>query len=326
IEAGVVRVVAAVGDPDPVVGGSGFAELESAGIEVRQGILEEEARALNRGFFSRHRRRRPWLRCKIAATLDGRTATACGESKWITSKAARIDVHCLRARSGAILSGIGTVLADNPRLDVRIPSKAGDDGAGDHDHRRIVVQGSENDEDAMAFAPPMKVVVDSTLRTLPTARLLATPGAVLIASSEAIEGDVAYRSKHEALMEAGAEIVFVPEATPAGGGGLCLMSLMRILARRGVNELHSECGPTLAGALIDAGLVDELVIYLAPSLLGDEAKGMFALSAIRRMQDRIRLSIDGFRLLEGDIRIDASIASTGRSSAIDGSEDPIDQR
>lgn len=320
IEAGVVRVVAAVGDPDPSVGGSGFAELESAGIEVRRGLLEEEACALNRGFFSRHRRGRPWLRCKIAATLDGRTATASGESRWITSEPARIDVHRLRARSGAILSGIGTVLIDNPRLDVRIPSEAVDDGRCDHGDRRIPTEGSEIGEDGILLAPPSKVVVDSTLRTPPAARLFATPGATVIAASEAIEGDATHRSKREALMEAGAELVFVPAAA-GEGGGLSLAQLMRILARRGINEVHSECGSTLAGALIDEGLVDELVIYLAPSLLGDGAKGMFGLSAIRRMRDRIPLTIDGIRLLGSDIRIDASIDSTGRSSAVDGDED-----
>ncbi|MBF2758742.1 MAG: bifunctional diaminohydroxyphosphoribosylaminopyrimidine deaminase/5-amino-6-(5-phosphoribosylamino)uracil reductase RibD [Ectothiorhodospiraceae bacterium AqS1] len=305
IDAGVVRVVAAIGDPDPVVGGAGFAALESAGIEVRRGLLEDEARALNRGFFSRHQRGRPWLRCKIAATLDGRIATASGESRWITSKPARIDVHRLRARSGAILSGIGTVLADDPRLDVRIPRQALDDEERLRSDRLVPAQAGEID-DGVPIAWPSKVVVDSTLRTPPTARLLTTPGAVTIAASEAIEGDASYRARYEALREAGAGVLFVP---PAGGegGGLSLARLMHRLARGGVNELHSECGPKLAGALIDAGLVDELVIYLAPSLLGDEAKGMFALSGILSMSDRVALSIQGLREIGSDIRIDAAI-------------------
>ncbi len=322
IEAGVVRVVAAIGDPDPQVAGSGFADLESAGVEVERGLLEEEALALNRGFFSRHRRGRPWLRCKIAATLDGRTATAAGESRWITSKIARLDVHRLRARSGAILSGIGTVLADNPRLDVRIRSLADDappPAAGDA--RRS--SAGENDpgdpgQDETPLAPPMKVVVDSSLRTPPAANLLKTPGAVLIAAAEAIEGDPTHRARYEALAEAGAEMTFVP-AAQGRAEGLSLPWLMRALARRGVNEIHSECGPTLAGSLIAEGLVDELVIYLAPSLLGDAAKGMFGLPAIRGMDERIPLAIDGVRIVGGDIRIDASIPAAA-GAALDGRE------
>ena len=272
VQAGVVRVVAAMRDPNPKVAGHGFAELTAAGLEVDSGLLEPEARRLNRGFASRFERARPWVRCKLAATLDGRTATATGESRWITGEAARADVHRLRAQSGAVLTGIGTLLADDPRLDARV-------------------------EGIDCLAPPMRVIVDSRLRTPPAARVFSAPGRVLVATA----GD---GSPAPALAEAGAEVV----SLPASGDRVALDALMSTLAERGVNEVHTECGPTLAGALLESGLVDEVVAYLAPVLLGDAAQGMFTLPTVAAMRDRIGLEITGIERIGSDLRIDANPA------------------
>ena len=269
IEARVARVVAAMRDPNPKVAGRGLAELAGAGVEVETGLLETEAGMLNRGFVSRFERGRPWVRCKLAATLDGRTATATGESQWITGQAARADVHRLRAQAGAVLTGIGTLLADDPRLDARV-------------------------EDADCLAPPMRVVADSRLRTPPAARVFSAPGRVLVATSRDA-------SSATALLDAGAEVVSLPDA----GGRVALGDLMTALAERGVNEVHTECGPTLAGALLGSGLVDEVVVYLAPVLLGDAARGMFTLPMVAAMHDRIGLEITGVERVGADLRIDA---------------------
>ena len=269
IQAGIERVVAAMVDPNPRVAGRGFAELAAAGIEVEKGLLEAEAKMLNRGFASRFERGRPWVRCKLAATLDGRTATAAGESQWITGEAARADVHRLRAQAGAVLTGIGTVLADDPQLDARI-------------------------ENADCLAPPMRVIVDSHLRTPPAAKLFSAPGRVLIATS----GDT---TSARPLLDAGAEVVSLPRA----GGRIALGALMSMLAERGINEIHTECGPTLAGTLLESGLVDEVVVYLAPVLLGDAARGMFTLPMVAAMSDRIRLEFSDVTQVGADLRIDA---------------------
>ena len=269
VEARVARVVAAMRDPDPRVAGMGFAELAAAGVEVGTGLLEAEARALNRGFVSRFERGRPWVRCKLAATLDGRTATAAGESRWITGEAARADVHRLRARAGAVLAGIGTLLADDPRLDARV-------------------------EESDFLAPPMRVIVDSRLRTPPAARVFSAPGRVLVATSRDA-------SPAPGLLDTGAEVVSLPDA----GGRVALGDLMTVLAERGVNEVHTECGPKLSGALLESGLVDEVVVYLAPALLGDAARGMFTLPEIAAMRDRIGLDITSVERVGADLRIDA---------------------
>ena len=274
IEAGVARVVAAMRDPDPRVSGQGFAELAAAGVVVETGLLETRARALNRGFVSRIERGRPWVRCKLAATMDGRTATAAGESQWITGAQARSDVHRLRAQAGAVLTGIGTVLADDPRLDARL-------------------------EDAQCLAQPIRVIADSGLRTPPAARIFSAPGRVLIATAHGA-------TQEPPFVDAGAEIVSLPDTR----GRVSLDSLMTELAGRGVNEVHTECGPTLAGALLESTLVDEIVLYLAPALLGDTARGMFVLPAVTGMRDRIRLAITGVTRLGADLRIDA-VPSTG---------------
>lgn len=269
VEAGIARVVAAMRDPNPQVAGRGFAELAAAGITVEIGLLETEAARLNRGFVSRFERGRPWVRCKLAATLDGRTATATGESHWITGEASRSDVHQLRAQASAVLTGIGTLLADDPRLDARV-------------------------EQDICLTPPMRVIVDSRLRTPPAARVFSAPGQIIIAASQSA-------LPAPALLDAGAEIV----SLPAPGGRIALGALMTMLAERGVNELHTECGPTLAGALLESGLVDELVVYLAPVLLGDAARGMFTLPMVVEMRDRAGLEITGVTRVGADIRVDA---------------------
>ena len=349
IEAGIAKVVAAMPDPDPRVAGQGFAELAEAGIEVETGLMEAPARALNRGFVSRHERGRPWVRCKLAATLDGRTATAVGESRWITGEAARADVHRLRAQADAVLTGIGTLLADDPRLDARMED-ARTEGIGVEDARM-----EDTGRLAPPMQPPMRVIVDSRLRTPPSARALSAPGGVLIATiggagaaggigtagghraersivgsitgepghtlatttdgdtGEPADGSIAGEPRHtlattagdaariRALVEAGAEIVPLPNA----GGRVSLPALMAALAGRGVNEVHTECGPTLAGALLESALVDEIVVYLAPALLGDTARGMFTLPGVAAMHDRIGLEITGVTRLGADLRIDA---------------------
>ncbi len=283
IAAGVRRVVAAMRDPNPEVGGKGLAALASAGIEVGEGLLQDEARKLNPGFISRMSRGRPHLRLKLAASLDGRTALASGESRWITGAEARRDVQRLRARSSAVLTGIGTVLADDPRLDVRenfSPAEA----SGGADIRQ-----------------PLRVIADSRLRTPPGARMLSPPGRVLIASVN----DKAPAAA--ALRKAGAEVTVLP----AAGERLHLPALLAHLGERGVNELHVECGATLAGALLDAGLVDELVIYLAPVLLGPEARPLAALKEITGMAERLELRLEDLRAVGNDLRLTAAPVSKG---------------
>ena len=278
VEARVSRVVAAMRDPDPRVAGQGLAELAAAGIEVETGLMETPARRLNRGFVSRIERGRPWVRCKLAATLDGRTATATGESRWITGEAARAEVHRLRAQAGAVLTGIGTLLADDPGLDARV-------------------------EDAEYLAPPMRVIADSRLRTPPAARLFSAPGRILVATSR----DAA---SAQPLLDAGAEVV----SLPGPGGRVALGVLMTTLAEHGVNEVHTECGPTLAGALLESDLIDEVVVYLAPMLLGDAARGMFVLPAVAAMSDRIGLEITDVTRIGTDLRIGAVPSAEPRAA------------
>ncbi|MDR2113314.1 MAG: bifunctional diaminohydroxyphosphoribosylaminopyrimidine deaminase/5-amino-6-(5-phosphoribosylamino)uracil reductase RibD, partial [Candidatus Accumulibacter sp.] len=238
IDAGVARVVAAMQDPDPRVAGGGLAALAAAGIAAQCGLLEAEAVELNAGFVSRMTRGRPWVRLKLAASLDGKTALRNGDSQWITGAAARRDGHRWRARACAILSGIGTVRDDDPRLNVRGVSTGG--------------------------RQPLKVVVDSRLELPPGARVIGD-GPLLVASAIA-EGERA-----ESLRRRGVELTALPD----GAGRVDLAALMAELGRRGINELHVESGCRLNGALLNAGLVDEILLYLAPCLIGDAARGMF---------------------------------------------------
>lgn len=271
IAAGVTRVVAGLQDPNPHVAGGGLARLQAAGIETRSGLLAAESEALNSGFVSRMRRGRPYVRCKLAMSLDGRTAMASGESKWITGEHARADVQRLRARSSAIVTGIGTVLADDPALTARLPEGV--------------------------TRQPLRVVLDHALRTPPTARLLREPGATLvIGASEA-------GAPREALLAAGAEIVLLN----APQGRMALAEVLEALAAREINEVLLECGATLAGAFLQAGLIDELVIYMAPALLGDGARGLFHLPGLERMDQKIALDIRDIRKVGVDWRITVQV-------------------
>ncbi len=288
IDAGVTRVVAAMIDPNPKVSGRGLAQLRAAGVSAEVGLLERSAIALNPGFIKRHRQGRPYCRVKLAASLDGRTAMASGESRWITSAAARGDVQRLRAQSSAVITGIGTLLADDPSLNVRLEGDALglSRGAG--------------------VRQPLRVVVDSRLRTPATARLLSLPGATLIACA------VGEPSRASALAAAGAEIVVCPAVTPAemaemaemaGTRQVDLRALFHELARREINEVLIESGPILAGAALQAGLVDELILYLAPHLMGDAGVGLVHLPGLTRMAERIPLEIIEVRQVGRDLRL-----------------------
>lgn len=276
IAAGVSRVVAAMIDPNPLMSGRGLAVLEAAGIAVEHGLLEAEARALNPGFCRRMAGGLPYVRCKLAMSLDGRTAMASGESRWITSEAARRDVHRLRARSSAILTGIGTVLADDPSLTVRLP--AGDLGEA------VVVGG---------IRQPLRVVLDPQLRLPPSARLLKEPGRTLVLHSRGQPGNI------QALTEAGAMVV----GLAGGDESIDLRAVLVHLAGMQINEVLIEAGPTLAGAAISAGLVDELLLYLAPHLMGDAARPLMRLPGLHGMADRLELDILDIRALGRDWRI-----------------------
>jgi diaminohydroxyphosphoribosylaminopyrimidine deaminase/5-amino-6-(5-phosphoribosylamino)uracil reductase len=268
LAAGVSKVIAAMQDPNPLVAGKGLQRLRENGVEVQSGVLEAQARALNPGFIKRMETGLPFVRIKLAMSLDGRTAMASGESKWISSEAARADVQKLRARSSAILTGIGTVLADNPRLDVRIASQHG------------------------AQVQPLRVVVDTQLRFPAQAQMCSsnTGGKVLIASCNA-----------ESREDLDCDIL----PLPAGTNGVDLRVLMQELARREANEIHVEAGAKLCGALLEAQLVDEMVIYLAPHLMGDSARGLFSLPGLKEMKDRIELEFSDLRSIGKDLRITA---------------------
>jgi diaminohydroxyphosphoribosylaminopyrimidine deaminase/5-amino-6-(5-phosphoribosylamino)uracil reductase len=265
VAAGVGEVVAAMQDPNPEVAGRGIARLRAAGIATRVGLMEAEARELNIGFVSRMTRGRPWLRVKIAASLDGKTALGNGVSQWITGPDARRDGHRWRARSCAILTGIGTLRDDDPRLTVR---------------------------DVGASRQPLRVVVDSRLRMDPQAKILDGEP-VLVATAT---GDAARR---RALEAKGASIVVLPDA----GGKVDLARLAAELAARGINEILVESGINLNSALLAAGLVDELLIYLAPHLLGDGGRGMLDLGEVTRMEGRLALDVRETRMIGPDLRI-----------------------
>jgi diaminohydroxyphosphoribosylaminopyrimidine deaminase/5-amino-6-(5-phosphoribosylamino)uracil reductase len=269
--AGIARVVAAVQDPNPLVAGQGFARLRAAGIAVETGPGAAATRALNVGFFSRMERGRPWVRMKLAASLDGRSALENGTSQWITSREARADGHLWRARAGAILTGIGTVLQDDPRLDVRTAD--------------------------VQRQPPL-VVVDSRLQLAPDAALFGTPRQVLVYCARRDP------AKEAALRARGAEIV------PLAGdrGKVDLAGLLRDLAGREVNELHVEAGSKLNGSFLRAGLVDELLVYLAPSLLG-AGQPMAEFGPLAALEQRVRLEFTAIERVGPDLRLLARVGA-----------------
>jgi diaminohydroxyphosphoribosylaminopyrimidine deaminase/5-amino-6-(5-phosphoribosylamino)uracil reductase len=269
LAAGVKRVVAAMQDPNPQVQGAGLARLRAAGLSAEQGLMEDEARELNIGFVSRMTRGRPWVRMKIAASLDGRTALANGRSQWITGAEARRDGHAWRARACAVLTGIGTVKDDDPQLNVR---------------------------EVETPRQPLRVLIDSRLEVPLEARLLKG-GNVLVA------GAVEDKERMLRLTNAGAEVVILPNSR----GKVELSDLMLELGRRGLNEVHVESGVRLNGSMLNEGMVDELLLYLAPSILGDAARGMFALPELTDLTQRRRLSIRDVGRVGDDVRILARV-------------------
>jgi diaminohydroxyphosphoribosylaminopyrimidine deaminase/5-amino-6-(5-phosphoribosylamino)uracil reductase len=273
VAAGVTRVVAACRDPYSQVDGEGFRMLAAAGIAVESGLMEAAGRELNRGFFSRIERGRPWLRLKLAMSLDGRTALASGESKWITSEAARADVQRWRARSGALLTGSGTVQADDPALTARMPA-----GTAVATPLRVVLDGR-------GVLPSRSRVFDDAAPTLAIHALDVVPG---------------YGNGIDAI------------AVPRLDGHLDLAAVLAQLAERGVNELQVEAGATLAAAFLKAGLVDELLLYVAPVLLGDRGRPLFAGLGVDTMSARFGLRLLESRQVGPDLRLLLRPAGAGR--------------
>jgi diaminohydroxyphosphoribosylaminopyrimidine deaminase/5-amino-6-(5-phosphoribosylamino)uracil reductase len=274
IAAGVARVVAAVTDPFDQVAGRGFAKLRAAGIACEAGVLEAEARALCRGFLSRIERQRPWVTLKLAMSLDGRTAMASGESRWITGPQARADVHRLRAEAGAVLTSGDTVFADDPELSVRLPQA-----------------------DEEGWRQPDRVVLDSRARVPSSAKVWAG-GARRF-----------WLATQQAKAPTGVETAVLPADAD---GHVSLPAALAHLAACEVNEVLVECGPRLAGAFLRAGRVDELLVYAAPKLLGDAARGLVHLPGLERLADHVALQFTSAEILGPDLKITARVA--GRES------------
>ncbi|MBU1427003.1 MAG: bifunctional diaminohydroxyphosphoribosylaminopyrimidine deaminase/5-amino-6-(5-phosphoribosylamino)uracil reductase RibD [Gammaproteobacteria bacterium] len=269
IAAGVSRVVAAMQDPNPLVAGQGLEKLRAAGIEVEHGLMDSAARDLNIGFVARMTRGTPWVRSKIAASLDGRTALANGTSKWITGPAARRDVQHWRARSCAVLTGMGTVLADDPQLNVR---------------------------EIECGRQPLRVVLDSQLHIPPDASILSGGALIYTAFPDASRLAALHRKGTEVMVLAGED------------GKVDLPAVLRDLGKRGINEVLVEAGRKLNGALLKAGLVDELVLYLAPQLLGDAARGLADLGELTQLQQRVALQWNDVRQVGNDLRVVVKIS------------------
>ncbi len=264
VAAGITRVVAACRDPYASVDGEGFRKLMAAGITTDTGLMESAARELNRGFFSRLERGRPWLRVKLAMSLDGRTGMANGESKWISSRAARADVQKWRARSSALLTGSGTVLADNPQLTVRLA-------------------------DDVDVVPPLRVVLDTRGRLSTSTRVFDNSARTLAVNAADMVPD--YGDEISAF------------AVPRDGDGLDLHATLSQLAQRDINEVQVEAGATLCGALLRDGLVDELLLYVAPLLLGDKGRPLFAGLGVNLMSDRLGMELIDSRQIGPDMRL-----------------------
>ena len=273
IAAGITKVVASLADPNPLVSGQGFARLRAAGVEVLVGEGAQESFELNIGFFSRMVRKTPWVRMKMAASLDGTTALPNGESQWITSPAARADGHGWRARACAVLTGIGTVLEDNPRLDVR---------------------------DVATPRQPHVVVVDSQLQTPPDARLFIAGRACYIYC--AAPNDTAFQARKQALESQGAVVVELPNAH----NKVDLSAMLADLASRGVNELHVEAGSKLNGSFIREGLIDEMLVYLAPCVLG-EGLSMAHFGPLTKLDQGLSLDFKSVEKIGPDVRILARV-------------------
>jgi diaminohydroxyphosphoribosylaminopyrimidine deaminase/5-amino-6-(5-phosphoribosylamino)uracil reductase len=275
VKAGIKRVVAAMQDPNPKVAGNGFAHLKAAGVAVSIGILEEDTRVLNRGFIMRMTEGRPFVRSKLAMSLDGRTAMASGESQWITSPEARADVHKLRAESSAILTGINTVLADDPSLTARLDQE--------------VVQ-------------PVRVVLDSNLQMPVNARMLTLPGRTLILICTPVRSEQV-EERIQKLKDTGAEIYHLPEKQ----GRVDLAEAMKFLAEQEINEVLVEAGALLNGALLNENLVDKWIIYIASKILGDQGRGLFNLPGLDKLSDSKEMKFKDIRQVGKDLKITLSL-------------------
>ena len=267
INSAVSRVVVAANDPNPRVNGGGLKKLVQAGIRVDTGLMENQARDLNKGFFSLHERFRPWVRLKSAASLDGKTAMASGESQWITSEPARLDGHKLRAQSSAILTGVNTVVVDDPSLTVRL------DGVD---------------------RQPLRVVLDSNLRTPPQAKLFTRGGDVLILTCLDVEHQRATQLRNK-----GANVLQIEPDK----GRLNLVEVMETLAAMSIHVIHVEAGRILTGELINKCLVDEIVVYLAPTILGDQARGMFEIPELKNLEEQKKMHWHDQRMIGDDLRL-----------------------
>ena len=301
IAAGVGRVVVAAEDPFDQVDGRGVSRLRAAGIAVETGLMREAAREPNIGFFSRIERGRPFVRVKLAMSLDGRTALANGDSKWITGEAARADVQRWRARSSAILSGSGTVLADNPRLTVRLassslsPGSAGGEGWGEgaaFEARAPLTPPSPPSKLGGEGFSPLRVILDRQLRTPAGSHVLDGSAPTLLIHGESASSCTDDRFAHIKRL-----------ALPTPADAFDLHAVLALLAQRDVNEIHVEAGPRLCGALFAAGLVDELLLYIAPLLLGSEAAPLMNLPGLTDMASRWSLRLLDQRMLGPDIRL-----------------------
>lgn len=276
IKAGIKRAVVAMQDPNPLVSGKGLQQLQSVGIETASGLMELTARDLNPGFIKRMEKGLPWVSIKLAMSLDGRTAMASGESKWITSEAARHDVQFLRAKASVILTGQGTVLADDPSLNIRL----------DADELNID-----------KVRQPVRVVLDPELKMSTNALMLSLQGKTIIITNNDAPSQV------QALRDKGAEVIILDSETSLPSSILPLRKVMEKLADLEVNEIHVEAGATLCGALIQENLTDELVIYMAPHIMGSNARGLLNLPGLEKIKNRINLQIKDIRAIGNDWRI-----------------------
>lgn len=279
IRAGVRKVIAAMTDPNPLVAGNGLKKLQDAGIETGHGLLESQARELNPGFIKRMESGRPFVRVKLAMSLDGRTAMASGESQWISSQASRHDVQRLRAQSSAILTGIETVLADDPSMNVRLTAEQ----LNIEPELEVAVQ-------------PERIVLDSRLRMPADVKIASLAGKCTVYTT--VNSDKDRVEKH-------ADYPCTIRAIAEKDGQVDLQALMQDLAKREINLVHVEAGSVLCGALLQNELVDEIVIYMAPHIMGDSAKGLFHLPGLEKMKDRFSLQVKDLRAIGNDIRITA---------------------
>jgi diaminohydroxyphosphoribosylaminopyrimidine deaminase/5-amino-6-(5-phosphoribosylamino)uracil reductase len=282
IKAGVKEVIVAMTDPNPLVAGQGLKKLNDAGIKTQSGLLETQARALNPGFIKRMESGRPFVRVKMAMSLDGRTAMASGESQWISGEASRNDVQRLRAESSAILTGIETVLADDPSMNVRLTAE----------QLGIVadsVQAGSAQAESAQVRQPKRIVLDSQFRMPSQAKIFSLEGQCIVYTTVNVDNRKDYP--------------FIIETCDSQDGKIDLHWLMKDLADKEVNLLHIEAGSVLCGALLQNALVDEIVVYMAPHIMGDSAKGLFNLPGLEKMKDRISLQIKDVRAIGIDVRI-----------------------